>query len=350
MHEHGAQGDSVWDIATHSISISLFVFLMMMLVDYLNIWSEGKFTTSIQKGKSRQYLLAAGLGIIPGCLGSFLAVALYIRGMLGFGALVGNFVATTGDSAFVLLAELPRVALVVFGILFAASLFAAAIGDWLARRIGFIPQAQCQTDDHHLAESGCVIWPGAGWWEPLRKPHPLRIGYVLVLLASAGLVLTGRFGPDSWNWVRVASLALISVGLFVVLTEPDHYLIEHIGQHITLKHLPWVFAWTLGSLILLGMLQHYVDLKELVSANQKWFLVAAALIGIIPDTGPQLLFIFLFKDSMIPFSVLLTNALAQSGHAMLPLLSVCIKDSVLAKAVNLLIALLIGFSALALGY
>ncbi len=350
MHEHGAHGESGWEIIIHAISISLFVFLMMMLVDYLNVWTAGRFTSSMQRGKSRQYLLAAGLGIVPGCLGSFLAVALYIRGMLGFGALVGNFVATTGDSAFVLLAELPRVAFLVFGILFVASLLSAVVADLLAARLAFKPHAECQTEAHHLAGSGCHIWPGAGWREPLKKPHPLRIAYVLILLLAAGLVLTGHFGPDSWNWVRVGSLALLLAGLFVLLTVPDHYLVEHIGHHITLKHLPWVFAWTLGSLVLLGVLEHFVDLKDLVSTHQQWFLVAAALIGIIPDAGPQLLFIFLYEDGTIPFSVLLTNALAQSGHAMLPLLSVSIKDSLLAKSVNLVIGLLIGFIALAFGY
>jgi hypothetical protein len=135
----------------------------------------------------------------------------------------------------------------------------------------------------------------------------------------------------------------------VIVTVPDHYLVEHIGRHITRRHLPRIFAWTLGTLLALAVLEHFVELEEIVSGHMIWVLVLAALVGIIPDSGPHLLFVFLFANGTVPFSVLLTSSLVQDGHGLLPLLSVSIKDSMLVKLFNLVIGLALGLAAYAAG-
>ena len=76
----------------------------------------------------------------------------------------------------------------------------------------------------------------------------------------------------------------------------------------------------------------------------------AALVGIIPDSGPHLLFVFLFVDGTIPFSVLLTSAIVQDGHALLPLLSVSVRDSATIKLFNLMVGLALGLLVFALGF
>ncbi len=330
--------------------ISLFVFLMMVVVDYFNILTRGRLTTILQGRGNRQYLVSSLLGVVPGCLGAFLSVTLYIRGMLGLGAMVGCFVASSGDAAFVMLAKFPRTALALFAILFFVGVVYGWLVDKLAGRLGIVACAECREQMHHMDEIDCRVWPQPGMAWPLLRTSPSRAVYLAVMLAAVGSVIAGLVGPDEWNWVRIAILLLLGVGLFVISTVPDHYLAEHIVEHITRKHLPRIFAWTLGTLLLLALLGQFVDLRQVVSGHMAWVLVVAALVGLIPDSGPHLLFVFLFADGAVPFSVLLTSAIVQDGHGMLPLLSVSVRDSLTIKAFNLVLGLALGFLLLGLGY
>jgi len=73
-----------------------------------------------------------------------------------------------------------------------------------------------------------------------------------------------------------------------------------------------------------------------------WVLLIAALMGIIPESGPHLVFVMMYAQGLIPFSVLLTTSFVQDGHGMLPLLSYSLKDSVLIKVFNLVFGLAVG--------
>ncbi|MBE9570253.1 MAG: hypothetical protein IMF11_06495 [Proteobacteria bacterium] len=80
-----------------------------------------------------------------------------------------------------------------------------------------------------------------------------------------------------------------------------------------------------------------------------WILLIAAFIGIIPESGPHLIFVMMYAQGLIPFSVLFTASFVQDGHGMLPLLSYSTKDSVLIKAFNLAFGLTVGSVLFALG-
>ncbi len=78
------------------------------------------------------------------------------------------------------------------------------------------------------------------------------------------------------------------------------------------------------------------------------FLICA-LVGIIPESGPHMIFVMMFANGLIPFSILLTSSIVQDGHGMLPLFSYTIKDSVLIKMFNLIFAIVIGLPLFLLG-
>ena len=69
-------------ILKHAVMISFFVFVMMLLVDFIEIASTGGMSDIIKGGHWRQYTLASFLGSTPGCLGAFMNVSLYVHGML----------------------------------------------------------------------------------------------------------------------------------------------------------------------------------------------------------------------------------------------------------------------------
>jgi len=104
-------------IFKHALMISFFVFVMMLLVDFIDMASMRRMSNIIKGGRWRQYTLASFLGSTPGCLGAFMNVSLYVHGMISFGAIVGGMIATSGDEAFVMLAQFPGTALALFGML-----------------------------------------------------------------------------------------------------------------------------------------------------------------------------------------------------------------------------------------
>jgi hypothetical protein len=97
----------VFEILKHALMITVFVFVMMLIVDFLDMFSEKRLTAIMTGGIWRQYAVASFLGVTPGCLGAFMNVSLYVHGLLSFGALTGAMIATSGDEAFVMLAKFP---------------------------------------------------------------------------------------------------------------------------------------------------------------------------------------------------------------------------------------------------
>ena len=62
------------------------------------------------------------------------------------------------------------------------------------------------------------------------------------------------------------------------------------------------------------------------------------------------IFVTLFAQGLVPFSVFLTSSIVQEGHGMLPMLSDSFKDSVKIKAFNLIVGLLVGLIFFTAGY
>lgn len=339
------------EILRQALTITFFVFVMMVVVDYINVVTRGRLSVMVRGGQWRQYLTASLLGSTPGCLGAFMNVSFYVHGLLSFGAICAGMIATSGDEAFVMLAMFPDKALLLFGILFVLGLVSGRVIDGGVRLLGIRPCEACDLHQIHREEAKLVRSSSK---EPVL-PHLKAISAPRVLLLL-GLVLfgvavtLGYVGPATWNWQRILLLALEPVILFLVVTAPEHYLKEHIWDHIVWEHLWRVFAWTFGALLVIQLGLKYWDLESFVRAHMLWVLVIAGLVAIIPESGPHLLFVSMFANGLIPFSVLLTSSVVQDGHGLLPLLSYTVRDTVLIKAFNLAIGLGLGVILYSLGW
>jgi len=128
-----------------------------------------------------------------------------------------------------------------------------------------------------------------------------------------------------------------------------HYLKDHVWQHIITKHLWKTALWTLGALMVVEFGLRYWNLEALTSQYTILLLLAGALLGLIPESGPHLIFVTMFANGLIPFSVLFTSTFVQDGHGMLPLLSYSVKDSIKVKAFNLPFGVIFGFILFAFG-
>ena len=105
------------ELLKNTISITVFVTVMMMVIEYFNIQTKGRWNKKLEKNKFLQLLIAVFLGAIPGCLGAYTVVSLYTHGVFSFGAVVASMIATFGDEAFVMFAMMPKETLMISAIL-----------------------------------------------------------------------------------------------------------------------------------------------------------------------------------------------------------------------------------------
>lgn len=219
--------ETIYKMFLQSIMITGFVFIMMLVIEYINVQSKGVWQKHLTGNKWKQYLIAGFLGAIPGCLGAFTVVALFTHRLVSFGALVTTMIATSGDEAFVMFALFPEKAMLLTVIIFVVGVLA---------------------------------------------------GYL------------------------------------------------------------WVF----GILLLMHFLMMYIDVESWISNNMFVVLLLAILIGIIPESGPHLIFVTLFASGTVPFSILLASSISQDGHGMLPMLAESKKGFVAVKVVNMIFAFIVG--------
>jgi hypothetical protein len=327
--------------------ITAFVTVMMVSIEYLSVISRGALQREMGKSRWREYVVGAVLGAAPGCLGPFMVVALYTHRVVGRGALVATMIATSGDEGWVMLAMFPQQAVLLMLGLLAVGVAAGAATDALVTRSRYTGEPCADLVIHE--DESCRCFPGRHtirqWLHPMPVRSAATLGMGLYTISVAG----GGIGPPTWNWIRISLVVSGLVGVFVVATVPDHFLKEHLWGHVIRRHVPAIFAWTVGALLVVSLLEQAVDLRTLVSENRWAVLASSAGVGLIPESGPHLVFATMFRDGTIPVSVLVTSSIVQDGHGMLPLLAASRREFVAVKLINLIVGLVIGSILLSLG-
>ena len=392
------------DILRNSILITGLVVVMMMMIESLNIESKGLFFKGLRKTKIGQVVFGALLGSIPGCMGGFATVSMYTHRMFSFGALIAMMIASSGDEAFIMLAMIPEQALIIFAILFVVAVAAGIATDFVHDRIH---SRKCSKDDH--SECGEQTACQEGYvthdeHETEGKAAGRHFGWKrLVMFAGLAVFIaalaTGHLGHDhsahshsheqvatpehvcadahchhdhshhhayeenagseakgifridllSEDWMNVIFAGLSVLMLLVLIFGSDHFVEEHLWSHIIRKHLPTIFAWTFGVLAVVGVGLQYVDIDRWISSNTALMIVLATLIGIIPESGPHMIFVTLYAAGVVPLPVLLASSISQDGHASLPLIAESRRSFLWAKIINCVVALLVGFGAMLIG-
>jgi len=327
----------VWGVFLEAVNVTVLVFVMMTVVDWVQVYTQGRLEQIIGKNRWRQYLITSALGVVPGCTGGFLVVSLYIRRLVSFGAVAGVMIAGSGDEAFIMLSKFPKDALLLFGLLFICGVVFARVADGVFGWRELEPCPECELSHLHQEECSCFEPKVALQFPNWRLTRYLLIGFNLLLLV---LFSAGVIGEQGWE--KILMISFLGFSLFIFLVVPDHYLEEHILEHIFKRHIWKVFLWSFFAILIIALFLERMDLESFIKAHLSWVLLLSALVGIIPQSGPHLIFVFLYADGLIPFSILFTSSFVQDGHQMLPLLSYTVRDSVLIKILNLIFGLLVG--------
>ena len=340
---------AIINVFKHALMITGFVFTMMLIIEYINVQTQGLWQKSISNNLWKQYLLAALLGAIPGCLGAFTAVSLFTHRLISLGALVTAMIATSGDEAFVMLSMFPQKAIILTLIIVAIGILAGFITDKLPFSKSFKNILPANGFPLHKIEQ-CKCLPQNHLFENMKTPSTQRI--LLIVIVSIFLFGTaiGEIGPRNWNWVKITILITSFLSLFIIVTVPEHFLKEHLWNHIVRVHIPIIFLWIFGTLLTIHILMQFVDLHSWVVDNMFILLIIAVLVGIIPESGPHLIFVTLFASGTIPFSILLASSIVQDGHGMLPLLAESKKGFFTVKAINIIFGMIVGIIGLLLGF
>jgi hypothetical protein len=330
-----------------ALMVTAFVAVMMIAVEYLNVLTRGAVEKGLRAAPALQYVAAVLLGALPGCLGAFTVVALYSHRVVTIGALVGAMIATFGDEAFVMLALVPRTALWLMLGLVAVGLAVAPVVDRVAGSRRYAPES-CPRLSIHAEE--CHCFPGRAVLTQWVPPNPRRL---LLLAAMVGFTLWAVLGgpgvPPKWTWVRGTLTAMAVFGAFVVVTVPEHFLSKHLWTHVALHHVPRIFVWTGVVLVGLALLEQLAGIGVVTDVSPWALLVVATVVGLVPESGPHLVFVTLYAAGSLPLSILVASSVVQDGHGMLPLLAESRGDFVRVKLVNLAVGLAVGAAMLLAG-
>jgi len=333
------------ELIEHTILITSFVFIMMLLIEYINVKTRGSWQNKLKKSKIGQYLLCVFLGAIPGCLGAYTVVSLYSHGVVSFGAIVATMIATSGDEAYVMLSLFPSKAILLFALLAAIGFVIGFLVDKFYTSQGKLFEKLGHTFQIHEEVTEKVL-PKGYIIKQLKNITLERTLLISVLGLFLILILTDFIEPHEESWVRITLLAGTLFALFVVITVPDHFLEKHLWDHVLKRHLLRIFLWTFGTLLFVHFIESYLDVESWIQAHTVIILLVAVLIGFIPESGPHLIFVTLFASGSIPFGVLLASSIAQDGHGALPLIAFSRKGFAILKVINVVVGFAVGLASI----
>ncbi len=349
------------DVMVQTVLITFFVLSMLLLLEYLNVRTSGKSNSFVQRHPNLQIFISSLMGLMPGCVGSYAVVSMYTHNVVGFGALMANLIATTGEDGWLMLGLMPGKALVIFGVLFVISVavgygvnFVSKHKSNLGHESHFVLHPSHDTVSLHSLHGSLS--------ENLRNLSGHRLVLILSLVLFIVLVFCGFLadhheygaadGHDDeggFNLVSFTFEVLAFLSLLVVLTVKDHFLEDHLFHHVIGKHFLKIFVGTFVALSLLFVLTNVWNIQDWVEQfghGQIYIfcLISAVVVGLIPISGPHWIFVSLYLTGTMPLGALVANSIVQDGHGAMPLLAESKRDFIIMKGVKMAVALVAGLA------
>ena len=409
---------TLYIILQQTLIITTLVIGMMMVIEFINVRTGGLWSKRLQKSPWIQILFAIVMGVIPGCLGTYTVVSLYVHRVVNFPALMAALISTTGDEAFFMFSLFPEKALLINLILITLAIIVATILQFSLKNkfLGLRNEElsfpvheneECSHSHHHhhsvkkniknisfvrallitlslgvliLVLSGIIdgshhlnLLMGGQSEESVMHSlerqqdhkttrlhdchddhhHSHQSESVSESVSESESESESSVCVDSHShhshggeadWIRIILIVLFVAILIIVIVAEEHFLEEHLWQHVIKVHLPKIFFWTFGVILCLTILNNYVNIHDLIDSKPFIVLLIAILIGLIPQSGPHLIFLILFANGDLPLGIFLANCIVQDGHGALPLLAESRKAFFVSKAIKIGIAVLIGIT------
>jgi hypothetical protein len=345
------------------LAVTVFVAAMVLLFSWLQYATSGRFVEFIQERKKLQPIIGALMGLTPGCGGAIVMMPMYARGYVTYGTVVATLIATLGDSAFVLIGAAVTDSSFIAPLLavHAISFVTGVTWGYFVDMTGTTPRKPLGRFGPTFGQDETQIEPeGASPLDDLSREVPeglgykiLHQGYVLwwvvtllgLIFAVLLLIWSGQdaefnldlaYNPLTLNGF-ITWIGLLGTTLSIVLyiAQKNWFADDTeatIGDKLhsmreTMVHAAsetaFVTFWVMIAYLVFEFLLLFSGLSEQDMANYGDGIVAvtiAAIIGLIPGCGPQIIAITAYTKEIISFPALAANAISQDGDALFPLL------------------------------
>ncbi len=338
-------------------AVSAYVAFTLALYHYLSLLMSKENTLVRLYNHSRNYqvFFAALLGSLPGCGGAIIVTTQFVSGRVGFAAIVAVLTSTMGDAAFLLLASMPEVGLilvllgVVAGTLSGLLVNAMHKDDFLRPNLEKINKAAAAKSTCTAFEKAAINLQGH-FWKWLMIPAT-----IIAALGSFQVDLNQVLNlPDlSMEWLGTI-LLIISMTLWALTKEiKDYQSTVSEDEKCTASHplqkaaqdTNFVSAWVIVAFLAFELSTAFAgfDLAALFSGWGVWMPLVGLMVGLLPGCGPQILVTSLFISGAVPMSTQVANAISNDGDALFPAIALAPRAAFVATFYSAVPALVAGY-------
>lgn len=331
------------------LQVSVFVALTLFIFYGLETWLKIDTAKLLEKHKKYQVPISAIMGALPGCGGAIMVMTQYTMGRLGFGSVVAVLTATMGDAAFLLLAQDPKAALIIFSISISVGILFGYLVEWF-HGYDFLRQKNKSLD----------VLRGTFY-----KYDKIKIPWVLLLIPGliTGILIAfqaGHLADDFFATFNILNFSLwlgvIGAWLSFILwfVNPTAGTISsnffrcrtngEIWDKVT-ADTAFVTVWVIVGYLMfeLGVLWTGFDFEGLFSQIAPMLPLMGVVVGFLPGCGPQVIVTTMYLQGLIPFSAQIGNAISNDGDALFPAMAVAPKVSVVATIYTAVPALIVAY-------
>lgn len=105
-HHEKTEGFSFFHVLVHTLKITAYLFITMVIISSVtSILGEARISAILLSNTLWQPVLAAFIGLVPGCGTSILLTSLYLQGTLSFGAVTAGLCSSAGFGYLILLQQ-----------------------------------------------------------------------------------------------------------------------------------------------------------------------------------------------------------------------------------------------------
>ena len=131
-HHEKTEAFSFFHVLQHTMYITAYLFLTMLIINLItSLLGAERIGALLLSDSLWQPILAALVGLIPGCGTSILLTTLFLQGTLSFGAIIAGLGSSAGFSYLVLLQKRNRRTALAIVCTFLAASISGMVLDWL---------------------------------------------------------------------------------------------------------------------------------------------------------------------------------------------------------------------------
>lgn len=356
------------------LHVGALVAIVLLLFNLLNFILRGKLVSFIESRGKFQPILGALLGLTPGCGGVIILLPLYMRKSVSFGTILASFIATMGDSAFLLIATKPFNYLQIIIISFIVAIIVGYTVDGLkldqklklrhANHNTFtnISHLDCEIDISHEEHKKQV---NKKFVEKLYNIYLKYVYYIYWVIVAIGFTIgldffisAGGHTVEHEHNYPIVGVIGTTLSILILLTR---YLVKDKHHHCnceltnvksifshTAEDAAFVISFIFLASLLYSSIAHIIGPEtlevKLLSINGITIIIIGALVGLIPGCGPQIIFATLYLQGTIPFAALLANAISQDGDALFPFLALNKKAALYSVLIKFIPGLIVGLA------